>query len=90
MNILKLQKRLIQAYRKIYWHQLQIQHRNGSLNELDEQKKLEKLDKVIQEVKQDRDLEGLRQDLHRCEGYFYLHPEARRLDIKQYTRKKIV
>lgn len=82
MNITTLKKELIQAYKKVYLHQEQEKQKRGQqLNSADLKKKLVRLKKIIEDIKSNHNIASLRQELHRCEGYFYLHPEAENLKV---------
>lgn len=82
MNILTLQQELIQAYKKVYFHQEQEKKRRGYRSSPEVLKKrLEQLQKIVVETKSDGDFIALNRELQRCKGYFYLHPDAEELKL---------
>ena len=82
MNINILKREIIRAYQVIYFHQEQEQQRKGFETDkryLENRKK--QLRKIIQETTQSNNLQFLKDDFHRCESYFRLHPEARQIKL---------
>jgi len=82
MNINTLKKEIIRAYQVIYFHQEQEKKRRGCpMDQHSLEKRRKKLRKIIQETALSNDLNFLKADFHRCEGYFQLHPEARQIKL---------
>lgn len=87
MNILTLQKELIQAYQKVYFHQEQEKQKRGYRSSpIALKRRLEQLQKIIVETKRSDDLIALSKELQRCKGYFYLHPDAEELKVNGTER----
>ncbi|OJJ22160.1 hypothetical protein BKI52_08975 [marine bacterium AO1-C] len=82
MNINTLKKEIIRAYQVIYFHQEQEKKRRGcQVDKYSQERRKKQLRKIIQETIQSNNLEFLKADFHRCEGYFQLHPEARQIQL---------
>lgn len=91
MNIVLLKEELIKAYQKVYLHQeIEKQKRGHKTSSAEIEKRLSQLKALIQDIDNNHNAVSLQQELDRCHGYFYLHPDAQKLPIPiVYAQEKL-
>ena len=91
MNIMLLKEEVIKAYQKVYLHQeIEKQKRGHKTSSAEIEKRLTQLNALIQDIENNPNLVSLQQELDRCHGYFYLHPDAQKLPVPlAYTQGRL-